>query len=228
MWTSIIEVALLGGIICLDRIVLQIMISRPLVCGPVVGTFLGEPSTGLITGTFLELLWMDRVPIGKYVPPNDTIAAITITASVILAGNTMGGTTPELIALAVLLLTPLAFAARKIDMLVIESNEALSKEVLQDAERGDTKAIARKQWYGMAKSFTCSAALIFLFLLVGTIALQLVFPLLTARMNRMLMVTYCFIPVVGVAVALTTIKIRGALPLFAALFLIFLAIRQII
>ena len=73
---------------CLDRIFIQAMISRPIVIAPVTGLILGEPRTGLMIGALLELFWMDRVPIGIYIPPNDSIAAAFATSLAILVGGT--------------------------------------------------------------------------------------------------------------------------------------------
>ena len=48
----------------LDRTAaLQIMISRPLVAGPLVGLLLGDALTGLTVGMLLELLWLCRMPV---------------------------------------------------------------------------------------------------------------------------------------------------------------------
>jgi len=80
MWLNFFEVALLGGVLCLDRVALQVMISRPVVVGPVIGMVLSEPFTGLIIGAFIELLWIDRSPMGLYIPPNDSIATVLATA----------------------------------------------------------------------------------------------------------------------------------------------------
>jgi len=52
MWLNFLEVALLGGVICLDRVALQVMISRPLVAGTshracAFGTIHGTDSRGI-------------------------------------------------------------------------------------------------------------------------------------------------------------------------------------
>lgn len=228
MWISSAEVALLGAFLCLDRIAVQIMISRPIVVGPIIGLMLHDPATGLITGAFVELLWIDHIPLGKYVPPNDTIAAVLITAGAILAGHGLGEVPPELIALSVLLFAPFAYIAKEMNILLFKSNEALSARVDEDAKRGAIRAIAAAQWQGMAKSFLTSAVCIFVFLVTGAYLLAWVYPLLPMRALRALTLTYCFIPILGVAIALNTIKMRGALPLFAGLFLVFMAAVHIL
>ena len=90
MILKLVVVSIVGGILCLDRIVLQVMISRPIVAAPLTGLILGDPYTGLITGAFIELFWIDRLPIGAYIPPNDTVAAILITASSIESAPLLG------------------------------------------------------------------------------------------------------------------------------------------
>ena len=90
---KVIETAIavvLGTLICLDRVFVQFMISRPIVAGPLIGLALGDPYTGLTAGALLELLWIDRIPVGPYVPPNDTFVAILTTAGAILAAPVWG------------------------------------------------------------------------------------------------------------------------------------------
>ncbi len=113
MILKIVVVSIAGGILCLDRIVLQAMISRPIVAAPVIGLILGDPYTGLIVGAFIELFWIDRLPIGAYIPPNDTIAAILITASSIESARFLGNLSQGLIALAVLIFFRSGFSRRR-------------------------------------------------------------------------------------------------------------------
>lgn len=222
-----VQVTLLGGLLCLDRVVVQVMISRPVVAGALVGTLLGDPLTGLVTGAMIELLWIDRFPMGRYLPPNDTVVAILVSAGSILAGRTLGGVSPELIALAVLLFSPAAFIARGGDAIVAQSNNRLSAAAVRDARHGDSKAIDRKHYLGMVKLFGLSAAIIFILLVPGVLLLQAVFPMLPERIIRTLHLVYYFIPLLGIAVALSTIKIRGSLPVFAGLFLVVMIVTRL-
>jgi len=89
------------------------MISRPIVIAPVIGIVLGNPYAGLIIGAMLELFWMDRSPIGIYIPPNDSIAAALAASLAILAGQSLGVVTKELTALSILLAIPFGILAKK-------------------------------------------------------------------------------------------------------------------
>ena len=61
---NVLIVSIVGGVLCLDRIFVQALISRPIVAAPVIGMILGDPYTGLIAGAFIELFWIDRLPVG--------------------------------------------------------------------------------------------------------------------------------------------------------------------
>jgi PTS system mannose-specific IIC component len=220
MWLTFLEVALVGGAICLDRVFLQIMISRPIVAGPIIGLLLSEPITGLIVGAFIELLWIDRLPMGRYVTPNDSVATILATAGAILTGKELGSLPRELVALAILLFLPCALLARHVDTWIAKSNERLSRRAADYARGGDIRGLAREHKYGLVKTFFGSVLVILLCLVPGVMILAWIFPLLPEKVLRGFSYIYSIIPIVGVAVALSAIKLRGAVPLFAGIFLI--------
>jgi len=220
MWFSFLEVAFVGGVICLDRVVLQAMISRPIVAGPIIGVLLSEPFTGLIIGAFIELLWIDRLPMGRYITPNDSVATVLASAGAILAGRELGSLPRELTALAILLFLPSTILARKVDVWIARTNEKLSQKAADYAHRGDIRGLAREHKRGIVKTFAGSVLVVLACLIPGVAILIWVFPVLPEKVLKGLSYTYSFIPIVGVAVALSAIKLRGAVPLFAGIFLI--------
>jgi len=225
IWKTMI-VSLAGGILCLDRISLQVMISRPIVAGPLTGWMLNDPFTGFICGAMIELIWMDRIPIGTYVPPNDTMAAVIITAVTIMTGGRLGHTSRELIAFAMLAFLPLGYAGQQLDLWIIRSNDRLAKDAVALADRADVRGIERKHLEAVAKSFVLSVIFILVSITIGSWILMQVFPLLPPFALRALTLGYYFIPLLGIAVALTTIKRRGALTLFCASFAAMLIVLE--
>lgn len=221
MLITSIEVAVAGGILCLDRIFLQAMISRPVIVGPVIGALLHDPYTGLIAGAFVELIWIDRLPIGGHVAPNESVAAILITAGSIMSGNQLGQLPQSLFVFAFLLFLPVGYAGRAIELMIRKSNDALSLKVMEDARTGNIRGISRRHLSGLLKSFVSHTVLIFTALTAGSAILVWLYPLLPGTIAGALHYTYFIIPVIGVAVALNTIKVRGIIPLFSGLFLVF-------
>jgi mannose/fructose/N-acetylgalactosamine-specific phosphotransferase system component IIC len=70
-------IALISGIIHLDTLVFgQFMISRPIVCGPIIGYLLGSVNEGILLGAILELLYISIIPVGIKIPPDSTAATI--------------------------------------------------------------------------------------------------------------------------------------------------------
>jgi len=227
MWLNSLEVALLGGFICLDRVFLQAMISRPVVAGPLVGAVLSEPLTGLVVGAFIELLWIDRLPMGMYVPPNDSIAAVLATAGTVLAGRELGSYPRELIALSILLFLPAALLARQVDVWIAQTNDGLSRRAAEYARLGDIRGLAGEHRRGLVKTFAGAFFLIFVCLVPGVLILEWSLPLLPEKALKGLSYTYSFIPILGVGVALSTIKLRGVVPIFAGVFLLVTLIMKI-
>jgi Phosphotransferase system, mannose/fructose/N-acetylgalactosamine-specific component IIC len=225
--TKIILLSFCGGLFCLDRIFIQAMISRPVVIAPFVGLLLNNPYAGLVIGALVELFWIDRIPVGTYIPPNDSIVAVLATSIAILGGQRLGGTTPELIALAIMLTVPFGIIAQKIDIIIVKSNDVLSDRALEDAKTANVGAIERKNYYGLIKVFLF---VVFYLLTVQAIlvpAVIWVYPRFNASIVNMLSLTYYFLPLLGIAVALNTIKLRGAVPVFCAVFLIAAVAREL-
>jgi len=217
---KIILISLAGGLLCLDRVFIQAMISRPIIIAPVIGMILGNPYAGLIIGAILELFWIDRIPIGIYIPPNDSIVAALAVSMAILAGQALGTVTKELMTLSILIAIPFGILTKKIDVKIVESNNLLSDQALEEAKAQDIRAIERKTYLGLAKVSLFYMVLLFILQLIFIPVLIWIYPKLPAAIHTMLSLTYYFLPLLGIAVALNTIKLRGALPVFCAIFLV--------
>jgi len=220
LFIKIICISFAGGLLCLDRVFIQAMISRPVIIAPVVGIILGNPYAGLIVGAILELLWIDRLPIGIYVPPNDSIAAAFAAALAILAGQSLGAVTSELMALAILVAIPFGILAKKIDVKIIESNNLLSDQALAAAKVGDFRTIERKTYLGLTKVFLSYFVSLLILQITFIPLLIWIYPRLPAQIHTMLSLTYFFLPLLGIAVGINTIKLRGAIPVFCVIFLL--------
>jgi len=219
MIMNVLIVSIAGGLFCLDRVFIQTLISRPIVAAPVTGAILGDPYTGLIAGAFIELFWIDHLPIGAYVPPNDTVAAILIAACAIESGRILGHLPQGLIALAVLISVPFAYLAQQMDRWIIRGNERPANDALKNVMDGAPPAIARKHLFAALKTWLLSAGLILIAIPIGIGVMTWGYPRLTPRFIRGLDLVYGLIPLIGTAVTLNTIHLRGALPIFCAVFL---------
>ena len=220
MFTDIILVSFFGSLLCLDRVFIQAMISRPVVIAPIIGLLLHNLYAGLIIGAIVELIWIDRLPLGTYIPPNDSLAAVLATSTAIIAGSKSGGVSPELISLSVLMALPCGILARQMDILIIKSNDVVSDRALADAKENNIRAIERKNYSGLIK--------VFLFYIVFLLAFQAIFipsviwayPKFDATILKALSFTYYFLPLLGIAVAISMLKLRRAIPVFCAIFLV--------
>lgn len=220
MLIEIAVAALAGGFLCLDRVFLELMISRPLVAGTVTGLILFDPYTGLVTGALIELLWIDRAPVGTVVPPNDSIAAVVAAAAVIISGKALGAVSRELIALGILLLLPSAFLGQAMDTWIIRRNDELSRKAVTAASTGDFRGVSRMHMRALVQCYLANTAFILAGLGIGITAILNIYPHMPAAFQKGLFYIYLFLPVLGVSVALNTIHLRGMIPVFSGVFLL--------
>src|SRR5260370_41593583 len=84
----VLWISLLSGLLGLEAMaVLQLMLSRPLVSGLLVGLVMGDGVTGLSIGCLLEMLWVGMLPVGAFVPPDLQSASIITVAGTLLLVN---------------------------------------------------------------------------------------------------------------------------------------------
>jgi mannose PTS system EIIC component len=220
-------IAGLGALLCLDRVCFQFMISRPIVAASSIGLFLGDLKTGLIIGAFLELLWVDRPALGNYIPPNDSLMAVFISAATILAGTQMGHVSRNLIAFSFLAFLPLSYVTQRIDIYLTASNDKLSDGALEDAKKGDMAAVERKHLYALLKTFLTFMLVIFAATVLGTYFLTNAYPLLPASAIRALDLVFFAFPVLIVAVTLHSIQMRGDIAVFCTIFIAAILITEL-
>lgn len=100
-----LSLSLLGALLALDQTSLgQFMLSRPLVAGTAAGWILGDPTTGLLVGGVLEVLFLPAFPVGgaRYpeTGPSTVAAAAGATWTGGAAGLALGVTLGIVLALA--------------------------------------------------------------------------------------------------------------------------------
>jgi len=196
------------------------MISRPIIIAPIIGLILNNPYAGLIIGAMIEMFWIDRIPIGIYIPPNDSLVAVLATSVAILAGQKLGSVSPELIAFSILLFIPFGILAKQIDIMIIKSNDILSDQALEDAKKSNIRGIEQKTYLGLIKVLSFYIIYLLVLQVIFIPAVIWIYPKLASTIIKMLTMIYYFLPLLGIAVAINTIKLRGAIPVFCAIFLI--------
>ena len=220
MITNVVIASIVGGFLCLDRVFLLLMLSRPIVAAPIIGFILGDPYTGLIAGALTELLWIDRIRLGMYLPPNDTIVSILIAASSIEAGVILGTLPYGLISLSVVFFVPFGRIARRMDIWMTKENGRAVDSIMQRAINGDTDPISINHLLPLLKTWLLSSGFIMVSLLAGIYLLSSLFPFLPPWTARGLDLFYAMVPLIGTAIALNSVHARGAFPVFCGVFLL--------
>ncbi len=116
-FTPLVLAALVAGLTALDNVhVFQWMLSRPVVTGPIVGAIMGDLTSGMICGAWIELIWLGVLPIGNYTPPDAQItAASAATAAAVWSADYESSRTAVSL-LAVLAFVPIGVFSKLMDL----------------------------------------------------------------------------------------------------------------
>lgn len=213
LWASLV------AIICgLDRLAaFQLMLSRPIVAGPLTGLVLGEPLIGLQVGMLVELLWLGRLPVGASIPPDDTQAAIGGTyLSVSFA--TADYAQPAAIVFCLIVAIFMAKSGQFFDRMARRANDHMVKRAERNVLTGDLAAVDRIHLVGIGH-FALASLLTFVVVagagsMVCLASLPYFAPMLVAPINWL---ELSFV-MVGASMLLSSINVNRAATLFGASF----------
>ncbi|HVN72791.1 MAG TPA: PTS sugar transporter subunit IIC [Desulfomonilia bacterium] len=137
---------LAGTILWLDRVYLfQLMLSRPIIMGPIIAFIMGDVKIGLLVGASMELLWLYAPPVGSYLPNDESFCTAAAVPVAFMAGSSIDHTAAA--GLSILLCLPVSLAGRSLDMRIRTLNEGLipiGGEVLErDIKSSLRKAVVR-------------------------------------------------------------------------------------
>ena len=204
----------------LDRTAaLQIMISRPLVAGPLVGLLLGDALTGLTIGMLLELLWLCRMPVGASIPHDDTQVTIGATTLAIALSGTVGrGVGLTLCALLIAL--PLGKIGQVVERTVRSRNQLLPAAAQRALHLGGLPAIERLHLLGLGGFALGALTTYTAIVLIGRWLILGGSPFFLDLLSRQAVWIQLALILVGVATLLQALNVRRAYALFFSGFLL--------
>ncbi len=211
--------ALISLICGLDRTaVLQVMISRPIVAGPLVAWVLGEPLVGLQIGMLVELLWLARLPVGAAIPPDDTQVAIAGTVLAISLGRVFETSGSELQLLCLLVALPFGKFGQFFDRFARQYNIRLVHQAEAAIGRGSLLAAEYQHLRGVLSFALAAIGTYAVIVAGGLLVLPMLWPLIQNSLGLSASWMQLALPLVGIAVILGTVNVSRALTLFCASF----------
>ncbi|NIM03921.1 hypothetical protein GTN66_07255 [bacterium] len=210
MIAEIASVSFIGGLLSLDVSAWgQIMVSRPIVCGPLIGLLLGDLKTGLIIGVLLELIWINVISVGAAIPPDATIVAVTCTTLIILTESklSLGSDFHGSYRMVVLALTmPLAEFFKTIDVKQRKLNARFVHYLDREILKGNLKAVGKVNNFSLFLVFLRGFLFSLVAISVGVYILPKLFSYLPYAMLVGLNFAYRLMPALGLAIAFNTFR----------------------
>ncbi|MBN2406420.1 MAG: PTS sugar transporter subunit IIC [Elusimicrobia bacterium] len=195
-------VSILGGLFVSDATaVAQIMVSRPIFCGPVIGLVLGDIFTGILVGIVMELLWISVVPLGNAVPPDSTVVAVSATYLAVQG--------PEeyrygYILFVLLIIIPAGILFKKMDMIHRDFNSFFSHRLEDQLNEGNIGFIDKATYISVSIFVLKAAVFIFLLIMLGENLCPCLYGMLGSGIKKSLHESFFMIPSVGLGTAIST------------------------
>ncbi len=190
--------ATIGGLLWLDRYQFgQLMVSRPIVVGPVIGGALGDFSVGLAVGVLFEVLWLRRPPIGGFIAPDVTFDSTVATAAAVIVRNQHYFDVLALALLSFMLFMPLSFLGSKLDLLLRLCIGKLSIPAEQAILQRNSAKIAILFVTSLLLGFAICMAAQFPIIILGTIILRRLLEVWPENLTEALKFAYFTIPAIG-------------------------------
>ena len=207
------------AVICgLDRLAaFQLMLSRPIVAGPLTGLVLGEPLIGLQAGMLVELLWLGRLPVGASIPPDDTQIAIGGTFLAIAFASPEFAT-PVTIVFCLLVAMPLAKSGQFFDRMARRANDHMVKRVEQNVLTGDLSSIDRLHLVGIGHFAVASLMTFVVVAGIGSVICLVSMPYFMSMLVTPVNWLQLAFVLVGASMILSSINVNRATTLFGASF----------
>ncbi len=196
----VFAVALLGGLVGLDRTAAgQVMVSQPLVAGPLTGWFLGDAATGGIIGAVLELIWLLDIPVGTFVPADATIGTVAAVTITILGSR--GPVPLDLIGFSIVLSTAMVPITMMTEEFVRKKNARLAETAVSGPAEEAACRLSRSHLAGLMPFFLKSF-LLYLFFIPAGLAAVVIFEQVPQSVHRGMELFVKLLPLLGAALIL--------------------------
>ena len=173
---------------------------------------------GVIVGGLLELIWINSLPLGGYVPPNDCLAAVVITAGLILADFPGASTDRPFIAFGVLVGLPVARIAAFMESQTRRANDILARRALLAATDGRPEQVSWFNAFGLIICFLSSTAFILIASPLLVVILKHIYPVLPSPALEVLDVMFFCLPLFGISAVLSNINVKNSTGAFVVSF----------
>jgi mannose/fructose/N-acetylgalactosamine-specific phosphotransferase system component IIC len=209
VWGEVLLVSLISGLLLLDRrAAFQFMISRPIVIGPVIGITLQQPAAGAILGGLVELLWISRPPLGGHIPPNEGLGVAAAASAVMIVTPVESEVSRGMLVLGFLMVHPAARLAVFVEGWVRRVNGLLLNQARKALDAGRPERLPGYNLAGLAVSFTAWFLCVLALTPAAVWLLRFLLPLLPLKVWDALEMMYILLPLIGVAAALSHIRVR--------------------
>jgi len=176
------------------------LISQPIIVGGIAGYMFGDLQTGIIIGTMVQLIWVSP-PVGAHVPPSSSAIAFTGAAlSAQLIGKNLVADRESLIMLCIIAGVGTGYFVGQMDIWNRNLNTRIMHLFEQDILKGSWIHVILTQAFALLVKYISNVVIYIIMFSYGAYLLNRIFSTLSPDMKQGLDISYCVMPVIGMAV----------------------------
>ena len=182
------------------------MISRPVVIGPIVGWSLGDVTSGLIIGAFIELLYLYVIPIGVVVPPNCSIVTgISTVLHILICSETK---VPSCLIVILAYTIPLGVIFKQMEILQRQINVKIIHYIDSAVSRGRLSVVRLISIPFFVMVFLKASLFSIIAIVLGLAIVKAIIGVFQQQVWDGISAVYRLLPLLGLAVAFNTFYVK--------------------
>jgi mannose/fructose/N-acetylgalactosamine-specific phosphotransferase system component IIC len=164
-----------------------------------VGWIVGDIAAGVASGLLFEFLWLRTPPVGGFIAPDATLAAIATAAVSAGVESATQISLGPVVFLSFVFLFPLCFVGKKVDELLRLGLGKIAKRAEESQMRGEDRVVYVCFAAGLALGFCCAFLVLVLTIETFTFLVSRVVQALPSMICRSLGLGFYLVPLLGAA-----------------------------
>lgn len=198
---KVIIASALGALLELDEYFIGMtLISQPIIAGGLAGFIFGDPGTGIMIGSIVQLIWL-MPPVGAYVPPSPSaIAFATAGIGILMESVVQPADRPSLLMFAMILGASFGYFTGQMDIWNRQLNTRIMRSIEGKVEEGRAGyAYLIQALAVLAKYLRDVAGYLAIFVLGVPLAIK-IYSTLPVEVDTGLKIAFWAAPMIGFAV----------------------------
>jgi len=204
------------------RAAFQIMVSSPIFIGAIIGFYFSDIKSGILIGCAIQLLWLNKLPVGAVLTPDESIAgSVAILIYFILSEiNKVPSNSYGLILFSIIYSAFCGIFSIKIDGVLRQFNAYLMRTAEKLVMQNRLSDVGLINFYSLLILFSVNLISIIVFVASGCFIINYVVKIFPESFYKAFEISFKGLFIIGISSALAAFNIKKWFYIFSISFLV--------